>query len=61
VRQKKILKSTVESYIKSDLQIDPPYINLYFFNVKKDIFSIPIKPTSIIENSKIVILSNKNN
>ena len=50
---KKILKSTVESHIKSDLQIDPPYVNLYFFKVKKDIFNIPIKPISIIENSKI--------
>ena len=55
--QKRVIQTLIKDYIKNTLSIEPEYINIFLFRLKKSIYFLPVKPSTVVEKQNIQSLS----
>ena len=55
--QKRVIQTLIKDYIKNTLSIEPEYINIFLFRLKKSIYCLPVKPSTVVEKQNIQSLS----
>jgi len=55
--QKRVIQTLIKDYITNTLSIEPEYINIFLFWLKKSIYFLPVKPSTVVEKQNIQSLS----